>query len=221
MVARLADLSLYINLDRRQDRKRRMEEQCDRERISLYRLSAVDGRKLPPRLFPKTNGLGWPPGVVGCSLSHAMAIEIALASGCESLLVFEDDAVLPEGFAERFDELIELLPDDWMLVTFGGWHRYPPCPVWNGVSRLNYSLNSHAYMLRGEALTLARDAIHRRQSYVDSALAACQSLVPSYCADDLTVRQLGGFSDCWERTLDETDGRVVSTVRPDRNGHLP
>lgn len=210
MGSSLTDLAIYINLDRRTDRRAHMETQFAREGISVLRLAAVDGQGLPPRCFPKTPGLGWTAGALGCLLSHSMAIELALVTGCGSLLVLEDDAVLPRGFAARTEELFELLPEDWAMVTFGGWHRYPTCRVWNGVSRLNHTLCSHAYILRGDGLLVARDMIHKRQSYIDSMLAACQSVVPSYCADEIVVPQLEGYSDCWDRHMGVSDGRVAA-----------
>jgi GR25 family glycosyltransferase involved in LPS biosynthesis len=79
---------LYINLDRSQSRRASVERQLAALGLAdIYaRLSAVDGRTLPPH--KRFN-----PGIVGCFRSQTNALGIAAASALPIHIV-EDDVVL-------------------------------------------------------------------------------------------------------------------------------
>lgn len=78
----------WINLDASTQRRARMQAQLVRLGLDgLQRLSAVDGRSLPP-----PQGCGLTPAELGCLLSHLQALE-SLPAGTFGL-VFEDDVDL-------------------------------------------------------------------------------------------------------------------------------
>jgi GR25 family glycosyltransferase involved in LPS biosynthesis len=66
---------IYINLDRRTDRREQIESELHRMGVSGERFAAIDRR----------------PGIVGCGLSHLAVLERAEAEGWENVLVLEDD----------------------------------------------------------------------------------------------------------------------------------
>ncbi|MGB0732801.1 MAG: glycosyltransferase family 25 protein [Pontibacterium sp.] len=83
----LVDAIYVINLPERVDRRRRMDSV-----LSTLNLSFNDERV---HLFPAVkvaDAQGFPsPGVRGCFLSHKTILEKARASGCERVLILEDD----------------------------------------------------------------------------------------------------------------------------------
>ena len=72
---------IYINLDRRTDRRAEMEAELGRLGLSARRFSAVAKR----------------PGIVGCGYSHLAVLKEAREKGLQSILILEDDfeAVVP------------------------------------------------------------------------------------------------------------------------------
>ena len=66
---------VYINLERREDRRREIEQE-----LAQYGLSGE-----------RFNAIAKDPGIIGCNMSHIQVLKQAEADGLENLLVFEDD----------------------------------------------------------------------------------------------------------------------------------
>lgn len=76
---------IYINLDRRQDRRVQIESELAKMNLTAERFPAIARS----------------PGGLGCTHSHLAVLKLARARGYESVLVFEDDfafSVEPEEF---------------------------------------------------------------------------------------------------------------------------
>ena len=72
------DKIIYINLDRRQDRNVKIEEQLARAKIpanKVIRFSAICHE------YPNS----------GCNLSHSAVLKMAYDSDCQNVLILEDD----------------------------------------------------------------------------------------------------------------------------------
>lgn len=67
--------AIYINLDRREDRRAEFEDECKRIGITVERFSAIEQN----------------PGFIGCTLSHIAVLKEARARGLKNVLIFEDD----------------------------------------------------------------------------------------------------------------------------------
>ena len=69
------DKVIYINLDRREDRRNNIEEELRRMDITAERFVAIDRS----------------PGIVGCGASHLAVLKRAKIEGWPNVLIFEDD----------------------------------------------------------------------------------------------------------------------------------
>jgi GR25 family glycosyltransferase involved in LPS biosynthesis len=99
-----------INLERRPDRRRQVEEEFRREELdSVEFFAATDGCSHP--LMNK--------GECGCTDSHIRLWRDIVDKGYPWALVFEDDARLVEHFRDRLDDILSDLPDDWDYVNLG------------------------------------------------------------------------------------------------------
>lgn len=85
----------YINLDRSEDRKKRIEKLFHDNHITNYkRIEAIDGKKLNMAdyenkfVFTKKNISIYE---IACTLSHLKAIRQAYNDNCENALIMEDD----------------------------------------------------------------------------------------------------------------------------------
>lgn len=90
--------ALVINLDRDAARMAAISKATANTRLTVTRLSAVNGAALPDAMLdfvPGTKGAG--KGTLGCFLSHARAWQTLRDTGMTHALILEDDAVvLPE-----------------------------------------------------------------------------------------------------------------------------
>ena len=92
---------IYINLDRRTDRRESIEKVL--EGFSYRRLSA-SLHKYP---------------FVGCVLSHIRALQLAIAENWESVLIMEDDMQW-NNFDKNFSLLTELMKNSFDVIVLGG-----------------------------------------------------------------------------------------------------
>lgn len=187
------DRVTVINLDRRPDRKKEMESEFAKgwPFVKPKFMTAIDGNKCKAPSSYKEGDYAW-----ACLQSHRRAVEDAVNSGCESLLVLEDDAVLVEGFADKARQFITDLPDDWEFAWFGGHHMKPSNFVKPGIVRSVHMDRCHAYAMRGRGLTELYKFWHQWHSgHCDWAISEWISQFNSYCAQPWLIGQRGGWSD--------------------------
>lgn len=157
------DRSVIINLDRRSDRWVRVTTNFRRRWpfAMPVRVRGCDGqsqRASIPKRWRYTVG-AW-----GCLQSHLAVCDAAVRDGCGSLAIFEDDALLVDGFAGRLQEFMAAVPDDWDALYLGGNHYLGsgwPVPVNHQVLRGRCVLGAWAYVLRGRGLHAIRTAIEQ------------------------------------------------------------
>jgi collagen beta-1,O-galactosyltransferase len=90
-------------------------------------------------------------GEVGCSLAHHAVWERAHLRRADFCVVLEDDAVLPEQFARRVEDLVTEAAAariQWDLLYLGRFKlNYPDAPATPSLVRPGYSHCSFAYVL--------------------------------------------------------------------------
>lgn len=96
--------ALYINLDRRTDRRAEFEADCTRMGLSVERLSAV-AHTTP---------------AIGCALSHINALKLAQARGYDRVCIFEDDFEFLVS-REEYDAVLAAIPPEADVVMLG-WY---------------------------------------------------------------------------------------------------
>lgn len=91
--------AVYINLDRRVDRRQQFEAECTRMGLEVERFPAVE-HAVP---------------AIGCTRSHLEVLKLARARGYPSVIVFEDDFDFHIPRAE-LDMILAALPEDYDVV---------------------------------------------------------------------------------------------------------
>jgi len=91
---------MYINLDRRTDRRAEFEAECDRLGITVERFSACIDPRGPS---------------YGCTLSHLTVLKCARERGYPSVLIFEDDfqCLITKS---QWEDVLAHLPEDYDVV---------------------------------------------------------------------------------------------------------
>jgi len=118
------DKIYVINLKKNQDRLEKFMENAKKANVKVERFDAVYGKELSKdhpdilKYFVKDHGLI--SGQIGCALSHIKIWEDAIKNNYNNIIVFEDDAIIPEDFWDRFNEAYNELPKDWDMLLLGG-----------------------------------------------------------------------------------------------------
>ena len=98
--------AVYINLDRRDDRRGEIETEMSTFGISGERFPAIH----------------YDPGIVGCGMSHLAVLERAKREGWENVLILEDDfmfVVTKEVFEQEIRTFFDLhIPYDVLMISY-------------------------------------------------------------------------------------------------------
>lgn len=134
------------------------------------------------------------PGALGCYLSHLNILRQAYAQNLQSILVFEDDALLPVDLLPRLAEQVAALPKDWDMLVLG---YSTDIEVDSAPLRLRRFYRLHAYLIsqKGMAKVLALGFPIRKQ--LDSALSDWSERIAIYGA----VPQLVPNDDSFQTTI--------------------
>ncbi|PHR91963.1 MAG: hypothetical protein COA69_09365 [Robiginitomaculum sp.] len=217
------DMTICVNLDRRPERWKFMESQFEREQMEVHRFAGVDGMKRLPihgRMplhrdkWPET--LTWNQGMAGSAASFCSAIMMAKYCEARTLLYLEDDAVLPQNWMHNLARQMEGCPKDWDIVNFGAWHVHPPEPANEHFHRCTLALNLHCVLIHSRSFDIILAALNMKKA--DSDHSVCELTGLSYYAPrHFNVAQKVGFSDCHNRMLDASQGRMDMDTFPSGN----
>lgn len=89
---------VYINLDKRTDRRREIEDE-------------LDAAAIPPECIERFPAIERSPGILGCSLSHLEVLRKAHSEGWGQVLILEDDfqfLVSPQELVDALTDLASL-----------------------------------------------------------------------------------------------------------------
>ena len=189
---------VYINLDRRPDRKTSIETELANMGITDYeRFTAIER---PPGQ-----------GIVGCGYSHLAVLKLAKERQYPNILIFEDDFYftvskdeLRKSMAEFFESDISTDYDVCMLSY--NLHNSQDCPDTPFLKRVTYAQTASGYIVHSRyydtLIQLYEWAIPLLEStgkhwvYAnDIVWADLQKKDKWYCFSQRIGKQLPGFSD--------------------------
>ena len=119
-----SDAILVISLSFRQDRRAHIRHQMSRFGLSYSFLEATYGQSLNLKtidhtLFTRSTLRYLPKGSLGCALSHIGAWKQVVQRGWKYGLIFEDDVILTDTFAEDLRARMPEVPPDFDLLYLG------------------------------------------------------------------------------------------------------
>lgn len=120
---------VYINLDRRTDRRNEFEHECAKMGLDVERFSAI----------------AHPVPAIGCGLSHLAVLKLARERGYESVCVFEDDFEFLIGRSE-LDTVLSALPADYDVVMLG-WYIFDSKPHSEMFNKVFHATTGSGYIV--------------------------------------------------------------------------
>jgi hypothetical protein len=136
------DKFVYINLDKREDRKKEILHELELLTIPPEKIQRVAGVYIPKN------------GHKGCIQSHILAIKLAQMNNWDNIAIFEDDAQMvdnPEKTITTINNALVELPENWdvlMLATAN--KKEEPLSDKQHINKLNASTTSSAYIVNGK-----------------------------------------------------------------------
>jgi GR25 family glycosyltransferase involved in LPS biosynthesis len=177
------DKVIVINLDRRTDRMEKLAPQLEKLDIQYKRFSAVDGKKLD--IDPIVAGLR----------SH---LQVMKQIAGQRVLILEDDAQFVEDFNEKFEKVMQTLPEDWDIFYLGAL-----VPKDVGLIRMVnrhwgiqvLTTGSQAYCINPSRLEYFINKLEDYNSYIDIGLRDFAKDLKAYITQPNLVVQFPSYSD--------------------------
>lgn len=137
-----------------------LEQVSDKVRI----FDAVVGDQLPPAGWWRAGNGAW-----GCLMSHVAIAQMAWKEGLTSYIVFEDDAILIDGFAEKLEEFMSSMPENWDQIYLGGQHRASPRNVNECVLEPRRVNRTHCFALKRDTIPEFLNHVTDFQDHIQSS----------------------------------------------------
>jgi GR25 family glycosyltransferase involved in LPS biosynthesis len=185
------DEVIVINLDRRTDRMDKLVPQLEKLDIQYKRFSAVDGKKLD--IDPIVAGLR----------SHLQVMKLIAG---QRVLILEDDAQFVEDFNEKFEKVMQTLPEDWDIFYLGAL-----VPKDVGLIRMVnrhwgiqvLTTGSQAYCINPSRLEYFISKLEDYNSYIDIGLRDFAKDLKAYIIQPNLVVQFPSYSDLRLKEVDD------------------
>ena len=199
----------YINLDRREDRRKSFEEQCSRLKINPIRFSAIEPEDTQVKFLYDGHTDITRKQKIGCTLSHQKVIEYASYNYLKNVLIFEDDCVFLDAYQEKIGIIAdELSGMDWDILYLGGEPTNHCNPVSKNLAKIEnggvYCLHAYAvnHTFYEKMLLPKANGIDIMDTYLlnmDDEYRKC------YLTRDLLAIQGDTYSDLWDTITNSSE----------------
>ncbi|MFA6119379.1 MAG: glycosyltransferase family 25 protein [Parachlamydiales bacterium] len=197
------DAIAYINLKHRKDRKAHILSELSRLHVQKNKIKRIDATYIPFN------------GHLGCVLSHIEALNFALESNLNNILILEDDCFFIDdvqflnGTIEYFFKTV----DPWDVFLFGGYYDQIEKSKHPYINRIKKSYRAHAYAVNKKYFSSlknhflsTRDKLQKYQLFYEAnkdALDRTWNVLQEkdlwYASNVLLTGQINDFSDIgWE-----------------------
>jgi GR25 family glycosyltransferase involved in LPS biosynthesis len=149
------DAYIYINMDKREDRKKLLLEEFDKINIPKNKIYRIAGVPIPKN------------GHKGCVQSHILALEMAKLNKWNTVAIFEDDFQLnvsPDEFIRLVDKAINY--PKWDVIILHGAGQEEKKKIDEDVYYLNHSSQSTGYIIKREYIDKLLDLFKMCNSHM-------------------------------------------------------
>jgi GR25 family glycosyltransferase involved in LPS biosynthesis len=187
------DKVVYINLQKREDRRQHIEDLLSTYNIAATRFDAIEHSM----------------GLYGCGLSHLAVLKLARDNGWRNVLILEDDILfnLPkQDFEQDLSKLFEQGPEFDVCMLDINLQRSEPCPPHDWLIRVRYAHCAGAYIVQQHYYQKLIDLyewalpqlLHTGMHWVyanDAVWGKLQEEDRWYTFKEQICRQMAGYSD--------------------------
>jgi GR25 family glycosyltransferase involved in LPS biosynthesis len=170
-----------LNLDRREDRWKAVDQIFKKNGIDVERFSAIDGQHIHDLEFSDTGlsedqcsneGLIENKNSLACLLSHLEIIKNAKENGYARILIFEDDVIFSKSFKEDISNIESY---DWKLLYLGASQfNWENIEISNNHYKCRKTLGTFAYAIDSSIYDDIIDGLEKREKSIDNMLSDIQ-----------------------------------------------
>lgn len=204
-----------INLKRRPDRLKNFLDhykESDMKNEEIIKFDAIDGSKLNVDRVPlselaqaelqqlettgfRTKHYQLTKGGIGCYLSHVKIWENILKNDAENVLIFEDDAQVPNDILLKINEEMKHMPNDWDIVLFG--YICKKCMKYEKYNEVERFMLTHCYMIKKSAIVkiMNSNTLFPITQQIDALMSELSSIINIYSVKDKLVKQFNSRTD--------------------------
>jgi hypothetical protein len=203
----LADDVVVISLPERRDRRARIVAMMENERVA-FRFSdgvRVTDEQIDPQEIAEVGRHSFKEvgsfakylrGMVGCRRAHLRVLEKAHAAGLESLLIFEDDAHLTDGWLTRYRSALKELPSGWHQLYLSAIPFRRSAPFSKTLWRIAAAYQTTAILYSKQGIEVALQCLRKSRSEIDHWMGLhLHPFGNSYSVHPSIAYQEGGVSD--------------------------
>lgn len=203
----LADDVVVISLPERVDRRQRVTEMMELEkvwfrfgdgvRVTDAEIEPFEISEVGRQSFKMVAGFEkYLRGMVGCRRAHVRQLEAAKAAGLKSLLIIEDDMHFKEGWLETLQAGISQLPEGWMQLYFSAGEFHPSVRVSRNLERLGGAWQMTCVLYSEAGIAAVLNAFRCSRCEIDHWLGVhLHPFGNSYVLDPQVTSQEGAVSD--------------------------
>ena len=183
---------IYINLEERVDRKKKLLEQL---------------KRFPDNKIIRFNAIKEIPGYIGCTKSHIAALEIAIENNWSNCLIVEDDMIW-SNFYTGYKQLENLIKSPYDVISLGSTSaRYDKqtFKLIKGKTTTAYLVNNHYYSTLLENFKEGLEKLYANDNYGNYALDEYWGVLQKndnwYVVTPALSIQSAGFSNIQNRKV--------------------
>jgi len=138
------DTIMYINLEKRKDRKKQILCQLKKVGIKEEKITRIDA------VYEKYNGH------IGCAKSHLKALQLAKQKNYKNIVVFEDDFVFTldkNDVNNKIDRFLEDYGNNWDIVQLTTVFKNLEDIEKDYLKKVNYASTSSGYIINSRFFT--------------------------------------------------------------------
>lgn len=199
------DVTYYINLKDRTDRRINMKQRLSEIGIDAIRVDAINGGEYTDPLNFGEVKKRLNNAEIGCFMSHHILYKTILEEGHETSLILEDDCLFLEGYKEVVEQAMKDIPEDWDMLYLGQANydsiKIAQSPelktraIKENISGRLYKASrcwlTHAYVVRKKALPKLIEGTQVLYASIDGVLADVQESLNVYAIYPNIVKQDG------------------------------
>ena len=209
------DKIYLINLKRRPDRLHNFLEhykKSDFKNETVIKFDAIDGSKLDVDSVSlselakaelqqlettgfRTKHYQLTKGAIGCYLSHVKIWENVLKHKYENVLIFEDDAKIPDNLNAKIHENMQFIPNDWDIVLLG--YVCKKCRKYENYHEVERFMLTHCYMINRNAIIkiMNSNTLFPITQQIDALMSELSSILNIYSIKEKIVKQFNSRTD--------------------------
>jgi GR25 family glycosyltransferase involved in LPS biosynthesis len=182
-----------ISLKRRQDRRESFDSEVKKYDLGSYEFfDAIDGKTLRREDYIERIPLG----NIGLTMTTIKLLKKAIRKKYSTILLMEDDCIFTDEI-NNIQEYIDLVPENWDMLYFGGnhygWHEH--FRINEKILNIKKTHMAHCIAIKSNMFKILINELQKFETENDNVYMKIQQNYGVYCVFPSIAKQIDGISD--------------------------